>query len=1420
MKKLLLTLLGGIVSISLHAQEPLKAGTYYIQNVASGDYISVGANWGTRCILAKHGLDITVTGSNGTYTLVTGIQGSGKALRPSDGYMDQSGTWTIEPSVNGTYTMFNGTNYFGYSPTNAHPWVPRLDATSSTDDNTRWRFLTKEDLTATLSSATKENPIDASFLIQAPDFLTGDYRITGRQVWGPDVTETGGNITGDSYLRNNMVAEKFNTAKYNITQTLTDIPNGVYSLSVQGFYRNGSNTNAAAAHNNGSEQLLPYLYANNRMQKLSSIYSQAKTTETGGWNYSTAAGYVPNFQDAAAACFDSGENVYLTTIKNIVVLDGRLTIGIEKQSKAVENDWACFDNFTLMYYGFDNDLMKAEALKKITEYESKNTTSDEDFASALSACRTAIENAGSIEDIETALDDAKKAYMFYATKPEPTDKPLVVSDQIMLNTNLSEGTSGWTTTLVNNEGYNLKWSTYSGDGMNLLETYSGFSAMEMTSFSIKQTVSLSPGMYRLKGYAFFRYGLTYNTDLTTEGEEISTVFLTAGENQKAVMRLGDIEETNYANDMAAAATTFKNGNYENSLIFEVTEPTTLDVGYVGEYSHIQSWFIMGPIVLEKINDQILEAEELANFDVVKRTYSRLWKEYTTITDQATDHAAFDEYLAGTNLALADIVNRKQLEEKDAEVWSELCNFLKTHTAISGQFDITSLITNPSFSRGKDGWTIKSGLGWGDSGTVEVFNTASGNIHQLLKNMPAGSYTLKVQAFYRPKSFIKAMNDYHDGTSEVTARLYLNGIEQTIKDINDEGRVLPSRPESDTYGAFDRSIPNTLNGATYAFDSGLYWNILRTDLTSDSDIELGLKYDNGSSSNWMAFDNFRLYYGAKTTDLTLSRTERFTLTEDTYANVTTDIELVAGQLNPLCVPFDLDINQFESAWTVMGFNYDADAKTLVGILAPIHEIKAGTPCFVKVNENMTLKGSDVLVHAAVPDSIPVAWENGALIGYYGKSTLLRAFRMDDGETMVYSLSRINQPGYKVMAQLPSEIYSKVKTITFEEVDFNDMDITINLENLKARSFINTAKYFTSASSSIVANYNAGPPSRRDEPHTALIPMPVANIPSYLEYSLSEDFSDATTINIPAKSDFVEVANLIPQNTYYFRILTGKTEVAKGKIHTEGNLRMIKAPSVSNIRDLGGWLTLDGNRVNYGKIYRGGEMNAGHVMTDGDREVLRGLGIGAEVDLRQDVDFGGNIISTSALGNDVPYIYLNQSMFGDDALQQDVDKYKAIFPFILNNLRENKSVYFHCIWGADRTGATAFLLEGLIGMTMDQMYKDYELTTFSVAGLREKTGLDSKFTYINTLEGKTLQEKFFNYWNGVVGIPAADLCEFIEIMTNGTSSLVTGISDVRSDIDGPSAIESYYSIDGRRQEGLMPGINIIRMTDGTVRKVVVR
>ena len=571
------------------------------------------------------------------------------------------------------------------------------------------------------------------------------------------------------------------------------------------------------------------------------------------------------------------------------------------------------------------------------------------------------------------------------------------------------------------------------------------------------------------------------------------------------------------------------------------------------------------------------------------------------------------------------------------------------------------------------------------------------------------------------------------------------------------------------------------------------------------------YNQAVGGNWVLFNVKSVkYLGSElaSSKVTLSRSEQFTLGSVLRADVETDIPLRAGQLNSISLPFTLTAAQtastFTHVYTLAGVEAGAGG-ALTGTLISADSIECGRAYFVEVGEDKLFSATDVFLQTAAPVEENTIWGETSVGGRYGLTNLHDTYTLGNDGKLHYVADQTDVPGFIATVTLPASMNASHQPITLAPVDFANVRFTANLENIQARHFINDNTY-TASSASVVDSYNVSPPDRRDQPCGVNIPVPSTSADSITltitalgEGSLPPTGGVGEGLSMPT-SQLVTVYNLYPQQDYTYTVEAAGEVISRGQFTTTGRLRMIKADSGSNIRDLGGWRTADGNRLRYGLIYRGGELNGGHAMNEADLDELRRLGFAAELDLREDVDIndfavnGVPLSNGSALGADVPYIYENQHRFGDDALRIDTACWRTAFQFVVENLRAGRSVFFHCIWGADRTGCMAFLLEGLLGLPVDQLYKDYELTTFSIAGTRQKSGIDSKLDYINTMTGSTLQQRFFNYLLNVAGVPGDDLLYLIERMVDGESSItksdlalmVSSSATVLQDISSLTAI----------------------------------
>ena len=211
-------------------------------------------------------------------------------------------------------------------------------------------------------------------------------------------------------------------------------------------------------------------------------------------------------------------------------------------------------------------------------------------------------------------------------------------------------------------------------------------------------------------------------------------------------------------------------------------------------------------------------------------------------------------------------------------------------------------------------------------------------------------------------------------------------------------------------------------------------------------------------------------------------------------------------------------------------------------------------------------------------------------------------------------------------------------------------------------------------------------------------------------------------VKAGSCYVNFTNLVPNASYTYSVTASDgTIVAEGGFKTKGHLHQVFFDaSCRNGRDLGGWKTTDGKTVKYRKVYRGGRMQTETVNTAGKREILA-EGIRAQLDLR-----GTSDVLSAPVMPELDFCAPVIETGGRTMLEQDGGiKTKQCFEFVVNSLRANKPVYFHCSLGRDRTGTLAVLLLGLLGVPEHDISKEYEVTYFAPLGYSVSSSESSSY-----------------------------------------------------------------------------------------------
>jgi len=204
----------------------------------------------------------------------------------------------------------------------------------------------------------------------------------------------------------------------------------------------------------------------------------------------------------------------------------------------------------------------------------------------------------------------------------------------------------------------------------------------------------------------------------------------------------------------------------------------------------------------------------------------------------------------------------------------------------------------------------------------------------------------------------------------------------------------------------------------------------------------------------------------------------------------------------------------------------------------------------------------------------------------------------------------------------------------------------------------------------------------------------------------------TQEISAGESYVNVNNLTPNVHYTYKVssIDNGTVMTEGNFSTYGHIRQVFFKTrVRNGRDMGGWLTYDGKMVKYHKIYRTGRWESSTMSKSGQKAMIA-EGIKAQLDLRNPSD-ALDAPAIAGMAFCAPLI----EAAGDSMLKADKgDKTRQCMQFIIDCVKNDKPVIYHCSLGRDRTGTLGMIILGLLDVVEGDISKEYEVTYFSPRG----------------------------------------------------------------------------------------------------------
>lgn len=257
-----------------------------------------------------------------------------------------------------------------------------------------------------------------------------------------------GNVTVSKDYKNCEAYEK----TFDLYQDITNLPDGVYELSVLAFQRVGTNEDASKAHDAGTENITAVIYANDLETPFTSPYTYGMKEPSGGdpadypYEINGETVYIPNSMQGMAAAIAENPEAYTVTVP-MLVEGGTLRIGVRaKKRPSNTHDWAIWDNFRLKYIGSKGDALGAVTTPLIAKADGLLASNmNAEVRAQLVAAKTALETDATVPGIHAlsaAIEAANTSIDAYNTLKEAIDNAQTRYDENEASSTTSDVAKG------------------------------------------------------------------------------------------------------------------------------------------------------------------------------------------------------------------------------------------------------------------------------------------------------------------------------------------------------------------------------------------------------------------------------------------------------------------------------------------------------------------------------------------------------------------------------------------------------------------------------------------------------------------------------------------------------------------------------------------------------------------------------------------------------------------------------------------------------------------------------------------------------------------------------------------------------------------------------------------------------------------
>lgn len=195
------------------------------------------------------------------------------------------------------------------------------------------------DITTQLNSQmgmpAENQPVDMTALIINPRFENNTT-----EGW------SGATVVGGRADATSNQEQEFFERSFNMYQTITGVPNGLYRVKYKAFHRPGRIEDNSPAYAAGTDNASAIFYANDEHKTLKNVASESSSQQQNGGegDYEYGGRYTPSSMEAARKYFDAG---YYADYLDVVVTDNVLTIGFRNTEEMTGSHWVVFSDLEL-----------------------------------------------------------------------------------------------------------------------------------------------------------------------------------------------------------------------------------------------------------------------------------------------------------------------------------------------------------------------------------------------------------------------------------------------------------------------------------------------------------------------------------------------------------------------------------------------------------------------------------------------------------------------------------------------------------------------------------------------------------------------------------------------------------------------------------------------------------------------------------------------------------------------------------------------------------------------------------------------------------------------------------------------------------------------------------------------------------------